>query len=130
MKKKQDGYLGLFSTFSKEFCCPSRAKGIAGRDFKYVGYVHHYIIVSRDIFDVIVKQKGHHRRFFVSHEAVYRDFPVIPLGQNVLYTESSNLKDMFIATKVCLQNTFGLILKNKMATTGVYLTIIHEFYTL
>ena len=31
----------VFLTFSKEFCWPSRKKGIIGRDIKFAGYVHH-----------------------------------------------------------------------------------------
>ena len=37
--EKQDGRHGhFFSTFSKDFCWPSRAKGIIGRDPKFAGY--------------------------------------------------------------------------------------------
>ena len=39
LKKKQDDRHGHFLTFCKEFCYPTRAKGIIGRDFKIAGYV-------------------------------------------------------------------------------------------
>ena len=35
---------GIFSTFSKDFWWPSRAKG--GRDLKFAGYVHYYKILT------------------------------------------------------------------------------------
>ena len=45
---------GVFSTFSKDFCGPSRAKGIIGRD---AGYVPHYKILTGNIFGLILKNK-------------------------------------------------------------------------
>ena len=48
---------GVFSTFSKDFCWPSRAKGITGRDLKFAGYVQHYKILTGYIFGLIVKNK-------------------------------------------------------------------------
>ena len=54
--KKQDGCHGHFSTFSK-FCWPSRTKGIIGRDLKFAGYVHHYKILTENIFGLILKNK-------------------------------------------------------------------------
>ena len=48
---------GVFSTFSKEFCWSSRAKGIIGRDLKFAGYVPHYKILTWNIFDLIFKNK-------------------------------------------------------------------------
>ena len=60
---------GVFSTFSKDFCWPSRAKGIVGRDLKFAVYVPHYTILTGNIFGLILKkQDGRHRHFFVSHE--------------------------------------------------------------
>ena len=48
---------GVFSTFSKEFCWPSRAKDIIGRDLKFAGYVHHYKVLTGNIFGLILKNK-------------------------------------------------------------------------
>ena len=48
---------GIFSTFSKEFCWPSRAKGIIGRDLKFTGYGPHYKILTGSIFGLILKNK-------------------------------------------------------------------------
>ena len=45
----------IFPTFSKEFCWPSRAKGIVGRDLKFAKYVYHYIILTGNIFGLILK---------------------------------------------------------------------------
>ena len=55
--EKQDGRHGHFSTFSKEFCWPSRTKEIIGRDLKFTGYVHHYNIFTKHIFGLILKNK-------------------------------------------------------------------------
>ena len=46
---------GVFSTFSKDFCWPSRAKGIIGRGLKFAGYVPHYKILTGNIFGLILK---------------------------------------------------------------------------
>ena len=49
--------MGIFFTFSKVFCWPSRSRGIIGRDLKFAGYVHHYKILTGNIFDLILKNK-------------------------------------------------------------------------
>ena len=46
---------GIFSTFSKEYCWPSRAKG--NRDLKFARYVPHYKIMTGNIFGLILKNK-------------------------------------------------------------------------
>ena len=55
--KKQDGRHKCISTFSKEFCWPSRTKGIIGRDLKFTGYVHYYKILTENFFGLILKNK-------------------------------------------------------------------------
>ena len=47
----------VYSTLNKDFCWPSRAKGIIGRDLKFAGYVPHYKILTRNIFGLILKNK-------------------------------------------------------------------------
>ena len=47
----------IFSTFSKDFCWPSRAKDIVGIDIKFAGYVPHYKILTGNIFGLILKNK-------------------------------------------------------------------------
>ena len=49
--------IGVFLTFSKDFCWPSRTKGIIGRDLKFAGYVPHYRILTGNIFGLILKNK-------------------------------------------------------------------------
>ena len=56
LKNKMAG-TGIFSAFSKEFCWPSRANGITGRGLKFGGYVHHYKILTENIFGLILKNK-------------------------------------------------------------------------
>ena len=48
---------GVFLTFSKDFCWPSRAKGIIGRELKFAEYVPHYEILTGNIFGLISKNK-------------------------------------------------------------------------
>ena len=48
---------GVFSTFSKDFWWPSRAKGIIGRGLKFTGYFPHYKILTGNIFSLILKNK-------------------------------------------------------------------------
>ena len=47
----------VYSTLNKDFCLPSRAKGIIGRDLKFTGYVPHYKILTENIFGLILKNK-------------------------------------------------------------------------
>ena len=47
----------VYSTLKKDFCWPSRAKGIIGRDLKFAGYVPHYKILTGNIFGLILKNK-------------------------------------------------------------------------
>ena len=49
--------MGVFSTFSKDFCWPNRVKGNIGRDLKFAGYVPHYKILTGNIFGLILKNK-------------------------------------------------------------------------
>ena len=61
----------VYSTLNKDFCWPSRGKGIIGRDLKFAGYVPHYKILTGEYFwPHFEKQDGRHRCFFVSHEKV------------------------------------------------------------
>ena len=47
----------VYSTLNKDFCWPSRAKGITGRDLKFAGYVPHYKILTGNVFGLILKNK-------------------------------------------------------------------------
>ena len=49
--------MDVFFTFSKDFCWPSRAKGIIGRDLKFTGYVPRYTVLTGNIFGPILKNK-------------------------------------------------------------------------
>ena len=55
--KNKMAAMGVFSTFSKRFCWPSRAKGIIGRYLKFAEYVPHYKILTGNIFGLILKNK-------------------------------------------------------------------------
>ena len=57
MLKNKIAATGVFSTFSKDFCWPSRAKGIIGRDLIFSGYVPNYRILIGNIFGLILKNK-------------------------------------------------------------------------
>ena len=47
----------VYWTLNKDFCWPSRAKGIIGRDLKFPGYIPHYKILTGNIFGLILKNK-------------------------------------------------------------------------
>ena len=53
--KNQMAATGGFFTFNKDFCWPSKAKGVIGRDLKFGGYVPHYKILTGNIFGFILK---------------------------------------------------------------------------
>ena len=56
LKNKMDAR-DVYSTLNKDFCWPSRAKGIIGRDLKFAGYVPNYKILTGNIFGLILKNK-------------------------------------------------------------------------
>ena len=66
--KNKMAAMGIFSTFSKDFCWPSRAKGITGRDIKIAGCFLVQNLDSEYFWPHFEKQDGRHGRFFVSHE--------------------------------------------------------------
>ena len=47
----------VYSTLNKDFCWPSRAKGIIGRVLKFTGYIPHYKILTGSIFGLILTTK-------------------------------------------------------------------------
>ena len=47
----------VYLTLNKDFCWPSRAKGIISRDLIFAGYVPHYKILTGNIFGLILKNK-------------------------------------------------------------------------
>ena len=53
--KNKMAAMGVFWTFSKDFCWPSRAKDIIGRDLTFAGYVPHYKILTGNICSLILK---------------------------------------------------------------------------
>ena len=57
MLKNKMAARDVYSTLSKDFCWPSRAKGIIDRDLKFAGYVPHYKILTWNIFGLILKNK-------------------------------------------------------------------------
>ena len=47
----------VYSTLNKDFCWPSRARGIIGRYLKFAVYIPHYKISTGNIFGLILKNK-------------------------------------------------------------------------
>ena len=93
--EKQDGSHGHFFTFSKEFCWPSIAKGIIGRDLKFAGYVHHYKILTGNISGLILKNKMAATGIsFSVMKHCAEIFPLPPLELKVLYAE-------FLICRIC-----------------------------
>ena len=56
----------VYSTYSKDFCWPTRAQGIIGNDLKFAEYVPDYKILTRNIFGLILKNKMATTGFFLS----------------------------------------------------------------
>ena len=115
---------GVFSTFSKDFCWPSRPKGIIGRDLKFTGYVPHYKILTGNIFGLILKNKMAATGVFSTFS---KDFcwPSRPKGIRGRDLKFTGYVPHY---KILTGNIFGLILKNKMAATGVSLSVIKSAY--
>ena len=61
----------VYSTFSKDFYRPSRAKGILGRDLRFAQYVPHYKILTGNIFGLILKKKWPPQVFFSIMKSAY-----------------------------------------------------------
>ena len=57
----------VYSTLYKDFCWPSRAKGIMGRDLKFTGFPHYKIFTGNIFGPHFEKQDCCHSCFFVSH---------------------------------------------------------------
>ena len=55
--KNQIAARDIYSTLNKDFCWPSRARGIMGRDLRFAGYVPHYKILTGNVFGLILKNK-------------------------------------------------------------------------
>ena len=95
----------VFSTFSKEFCWPSRAKVIIGRDLKFAGYVHHYKILSGNIFGLILKNK-------MASTAVFSTFSkefCWPSRAKVIIGRDLKFAGYVHHYKILTGNIFGLI---------------------
>ena len=76
-----------FLTFSKEFCWPSRAKGIIDRDLKFAEYHYRYDfkILIGNIFSLILKNKIATMDVSLSFtKQCVKIFPLPPLEQKVL----------------------------------------------
>ena len=93
----------------------SREQDIAGRDLKSAG------ILIGNIFGLIKKnQDGLHGHFFVSHEAVCRDFLLAPSREKGIIVRVLKFAGYVHHYKnLCLLTIFGLVLKSKMATKGI-----------
>ena len=76
------------------------------------------------------KQDGCLGHFFVSHEAVHRDFLVITVTSRVkgIISRVRKFADVHYYKSVP-GSSFGLILKNNMAAVGISLMISQDFYT-
>ena len=48
---------GIFRLSARSFCWPSRARSIIGGNLKFAGYVHHYKILTGNIFGLILKNQ-------------------------------------------------------------------------
>ena len=114
--------MGVFSTFNKDFCWPSRAKGILGRDLKFAGYVPHYKILTGNIFGLILKNKMATTGIFLTFS---KDF-CWPSRAKGIIGRDLKFAGYVPHYKILTRNIFGLILKNKMAARGVSLSVMKK----
>ena len=103
--------------------CRSNEKNIIASLLKFAGYIHNHKILSGNIFGLILKNKMAAMDVFPLSARTF----VGPPEQRVL---GRDLKFVGYVPhyKILTGNIFGLILKNKMAATGVFLSVIKSAY--
>ena len=70
---------------------------------KFAGYVHHGKSILVNYFGCVDKNKMAAMGVSLTgHQAACQDFPVVPLQENVLFTQFSNYQEMFIPAKPCV----------------------------
>ena len=114
----------VYSTLSKDFCWPSRAKGIIDRDLKFPGYVPHYKILTWYIFGLILKNKMASRDVY---STLSKDF-CWPSRAKGIIDRDLKFPGYVPHYKILTWYIFGLILKNKMAATAVSLSVMKSAY--
>ena len=87
LKKQDSRHRRFFSTFSKEFCWPSRANGIIGRDLIFVGYVPRHKVLTGNIFGLDLKNKMAATGIFLS--AMKSAYISLIIGPRVLVCEAN-----------------------------------------
>ena len=114
----------VYWTLNKDFCWPSRAKGIISRDLIFAGYFPHYKILTGNIFGLILKNKMAARDVY---STLNKDFCWPSRAKGIIS------RDLIFAGyvphyKILTGIIFGLILKNKVAATGVSLSVMKRAY--
>ena len=100
-------------------CYRSYEKNIIASLLKFAGYIHNHNILPGNIFGLILKkQDGRHRRF----STLNKDF-WWPSRAKGIIGRDLKFAGYVPHNKILTGNIFGLILKNKMAATGVSLQL-------
>ena len=108
--------------FGDPSCYPSLAKTIIVRVLKFAGYVHHYKSLPGNIFGLILKNKM--AATGVSLTIMCVRFSCYPSLAKTIIVRLLKFAGYVHYYKSLPGNISGLILKNKMAATGVSLTIM------
>ena len=104
---------------------PPLQRNILARLLKSAGYIHRYKILSGDIFGLILKNKMATTGIFVTFSKEYFD----PSRARGIIGRDLKFAGNVHHNKSLPVSIYGLILKNKMATTDVSLMVIQEFST-
>ena len=121
--KNEMAATAVFSTWSKDFCWPSRAKGIIGNLLKFAGYIHNHKILPGNIFGLILKNKMAATAVF---STLSKDF-CWPSRAKGIIGNLLKFAGYIHNHKILPGNIFGLILKNEMAATAVFSTLSKDF---
>ena len=97
----------VYLTLNKDFCWPSRAKGIIGRDLKFTGYVPHCISGRKSgilvVIDVVKSLHGCDRELIFNVNSQLRSME-IPITS--IWKQGTCRKLTLYYTFICSRNTF------------------------
>ena len=106
--------------------CSNKKKTIIASLLKFAGYIHNHKILPGNIFGLILKNKLAARDIYL---ILSKDFWWPPRAKGII---GRDLKFAGYVPhyKILTGNIFGLILENKMAATGISLSVMKSAYNL
>ena len=105
-------------------CYRSNEKNIIASLLKFAGYIHNHKIWPGNIFRLILKNKMAAMEVFTTFS---KDFCWPAIAKDIIGRDLK-FAGYVPQYKILTGNIFGLILKNKMATTGVSLSVMKIAY--